>query len=53
MEVTFTPQLGQFLLALLGHHYWLVILIIFVVALFGLAKLIAAVADLVKSWRTP
>lgn len=53
MEVTFTPQLAQFLLALLGQYLWVVILIIFVAALFGLAKLLSAAAELIKSWRTP
>jgi hypothetical protein len=50
MEVT--PQLMQLLLALLGQYYWLIVLIILVAAMFGAAKFLSAVADIIKAWRT-
>ncbi len=46
------PQILQGLLLLLGQYYWAFVLVVFVVGLFGLAKVIAAAAELIKAWRS-
>jgi uncharacterized membrane protein len=46
------PQILQALLLLLGKYYWAFVLAVFVVGLFGLAKLVTATAELIKVWRS-
>ena len=46
------PQIFQALLLLLGKYYWAFVLVIFVIGLFGLAKLVTATTELIKAWRS-
>jgi hypothetical protein len=46
------PQIFQALLLLLGQYYWAFVLVVFVAGLFGIAKLVTAITELIKAWRS-